>query len=127
DGYLFRVMAGQVISEKGIPATDAFTWSAPGHSLFLDGWLACLFFFQLNSHLPPMALVIYKCALPSLIALLVLWRALVRSKSWPLSIGAALLVGMALSDWAKVNQQMITYVIFAALLVALDRYRKGGA
>src|ERR1051325_443358 len=53
DGYLFRVMAGQVISEKGIPATDPFTWSAPGHSLFLDGWLACLFFFQLNSHLAP--------------------------------------------------------------------------
>jgi hypothetical protein len=74
-----------------------------------------------------MIFAIYKGTVPVIIALLVLWRALGRSKSWPLSIGVALLTGMALSDWAEVNQQMITYVIFAGLLIALDRYRNGGA
>lgn len=127
DAFLFRVMAGQVISEKGIPATDPFTWTAQGQPLFIDGWLACLFFYAFNSHMTPMSLVLYKGTIPALISLLVLWGALGRSKSWPLSIGAALLTGMALSDWAEVNQQMLTYVIFAALLISLDRYRHGRA
>src|SRR5262245_1164234 len=58
DAYLFRVMAGQVISEKGIPATDPFTWTAQSQPLYLDGWLACFLFYQINSHLSPLFLVI---------------------------------------------------------------------
>src|SRR5438067_5136765 len=87
-----------ILQTRGIPHSDPFSWTAQGQPWVVHGWLATVLLHIIGTRLPDWTLLHYKGGIAALVAVLLLWRARLRSASWLFSIGAAVLAGFALSD-----------------------------
>lgn len=124
--FWWQARTGYLIVHNGhIPTRDPFSWTAQGQPWLVHEWLTEIFFYFALTNLPNWVLLLYKCGLSALVAGMVLVRSWMRSRSLPISIAAAVAMGMVLRNYADLRPQMLTFVLLAGLLLALDEYHQG--
>jgi hypothetical protein len=124
--FWWQAKTGELIVHSGaIPTRDPFSWTANGQPWTVHEWLTEVFFYLLFTSLPNWVLLLYKCGLATLACALVLVRGWMRSGSLVLGIAAALAAGFVVRNYADLRPQMISFVLLAGLLLALDLYREG--
>ena len=125
--FWWQAKAGEVILKThSIPHQDPFSWTASGQPWMVHEWLTDVLFYWL-AHRPLGWLLAYKCGLSVLVCGLALLRTWQRSRSVPLAVGAVVVVGFVMRDFADLRPQMLTFTLLNGLLVALDAYQRGGA
>jgi hypothetical protein len=124
--FWWQAKTGEIIVRTGsVPTRDPFSWTANGQPWLVHEWLTEVFFYLTFVHLPNWVLLLYKCGLAALACALVLARAWLRSGSLVLGVAAALAAGFVTRNYADLRPQMITFVLLAGLLLALDEYHAG--
>jgi len=125
--FWWQAKTGELIVRGGFPRSDPFGWTSGGAPWLVHEWLTEVFFYFALTRLGEGWLVAYKAGLAVLALALVLARAWRRSGSLPLSLGVVLLAALALRNYTDLRPQMVTFVLLAGLLLALDEYREGRA
>jgi hypothetical protein len=82
---------------------------------------------HMYTHLPAWVLLVYKCGFAVVACGLVLLRARARSRSFALGVAAALAAAPVVRNFADLRSQMLSFVLLAALFLALDAHREGRA
>lgn len=124
--FWWQLRAGEVILRTGrIPYRDPFSWTAPGQPWMLHEWLTEVLFYLLYEHLPSWVLLGFKCGLAVVTCYLVHLRGRLRTGSTVFGIAAALAAACVLQNFADLRPQMISFVLIAGLLLALDGYQEG--
>lgn len=124
--FWWQLKTGELIVRTGaIPHHDVFSWTAAGQPWTVHEWLTEVLFYLIYEHLPRWMLLGYKCGLAAAACGLVLARARFRTGSLPLGIGAALLTAWVVRNFADLRPQMLSFVLLAGLMLALDRYHEG--
>ena len=124
--FWWQAKTGELIVRTGsIPHQDPFSWTAAGQPWLVHEWLTEVFFYAGLAFLPHWVLVAYKGGLAVLACALVLVRAWRRSESITLGIFAAIAAALVMRNFADLRPQMVTFVLLAGLLLALDEYRDG--
>lgn len=125
--FWWQAKTGELILQNGaIPRTDPFSWTAAGQPWLIHEWLTEVVLYLILTHLPDWTLLVWKSGLAALACGLVLARSWMRSGSLVLGIGAAVAAGFVLRNYTDVRPQMVTFVLLAGILLALDVYREGG-
>lgn len=123
--FWWQLRTGELIVRTGsIPTRDPFSWTAAGQPWTVHEWLTEVLFYLLYEHLPRWVLLGYKAGLGVVACGLVLARAWQRTRSLALGILAALLAAWVLRNYADLRPQMMSFVLLAGLLLALDRYQE---
>jgi hypothetical protein len=124
--FWWQAKAGEVILRTGsIPRRDPFSWTAGGQPWQVHEWLTEVFFYLAYAHLPSWVLVFYKSGLGMIACGLVLVRAWIRSRNLLLAVAVAVAAGFVLRNYADLRPQMVSFVLMAGLLLALDEYHEG--
>jgi len=124
--FWWQAKTGELIVRTGsVPSRDPFSWTSAGQPWLVHEWLTEVFFYFAFTYLPNGVLVFYKSGLAVLACALVMARAWLRCGSLPLAIAAAVAAGLVLRNYADLRPQMVTFVLLAGLLLALDEYRAG--
>jgi hypothetical protein len=123
--FWWQAKTGELIVRQGIPRSDPFGWTSGGAPWMVHEWLTEVFFYLALTRLGEWSLVLYKAGLAVLALGLVGLRAWKRSGSLPLSLGVVLLAALVVRNYADLRPQMLTFVLLAGLLLALDEYREG--
>jgi len=125
--FWWQLKTGQlIVHNRAIPHHDVFSWTAAGQPWTVHEWLTEVLFYLVYEYLPREALLGYKCGLAAVACGLVLVRAQHRTHSLPLAIGAALLTACVMRNFADLRPQMLSFVLLAGLMLALDLYHNGG-
>lgn len=123
--FWWQLRAGELILRTGqIPFRDPFSWTAPGQPWMLHEWLTEVLFYLLYKHLPHWVLLGFKCGLAAVACYLVYLRGRLRSGSSLFGIAAALAAAAVMQNFADLRPQMISFVMIAGLLLAVDRYHE---
>jgi hypothetical protein len=130
--FFWQAKTGEIIVRTGgIPTRDLFSWTSVGQPWLVHEWLTEVFFYFALANRPqhPAAmeglLIFYKAGLAVLACALVMVRSWRRTGSIVLAIGAALAAAYLVRNFADLRPQMVTFVLLAGLLLALDEYRDG--
>jgi hypothetical protein len=124
--FWWQLKTGEIIVRSGaIPHHDVFSWTAAGQPWTVHEWLTEVLFYLIYEHLPRWMLLGYKCGLGVVACGLVFARARLRTGSLPLGIGAALLAAWVMRNFADLRPQMLSFVLLAGLMLALDQYHAG--
>ena len=124
--FWWQLETGELIVATGaIPRQDPFSWTALGEPWQVHEWLSEVLFYLVYTHLSSWALVAYKCGLGAVACGLVLLRGRARSGSFALGVAAALAAAPVIRNYADLRPQMLSFVLLAALFLALDAYRRG--
>lgn len=116
---------GLIVNSGAIPNRDPFSWTSAGQPWLVHEWLTEVFFYVALTRLPEWVLLLFKAGLATLACGLVLTRAWLRSGSLPVSVALAVLAGWVAQSYADLRPQMLSFVLLAALLLALDEYGQG--
>jgi hypothetical protein len=124
--FWWQAKTGELIVRNGaIPTRDPFSWTSAGQPWLVHEWLTEVFFYLALARMPDWVLLFYKSGLAALVCALVLVRGWARSGSLVLGIGAAMVAAYVLRNYADLRPQMVTFVLLAGMLLALDEYREG--
>jgi len=124
--FWWQAKTGELIVRNGsIPSRDPFSWTAQGAPWQVHEWLTEVFFYFAYRPGLEWLLVAYKGGLAALACCLVLARAWTRSGSLFLSISVTVAAAFVLRNYADLRPQMVSFVLIAGLLLALDEYREG--
>ncbi|MFN3653664.1 MAG: hypothetical protein ACK47B_29140 [Armatimonadota bacterium] len=122
--FWWQARTGEIIVRTGeIPKRDVLSWTAEGQPWVVHEWLTEVFFYYALMYLPEWVLVAYKAGLAALACALVLARSWVRSGSIAVAIVAAVWAGYLVRHYADLRPQMVSFVLLAGLLLALELYR----
>lgn len=123
--FWWQLRTGEIILRTGrIPYHDPFSWTAAGQPWMVHEWLTEVLFYLLYEHLPSWVLLGFKCGLAVVSCYIVYLRGRFRSGSAFFGIGAALAAGCVMQNFADLRPQMISFVMIAGLLLALDKYQE---
>lgn len=126
--FWWQARTGEIIVRTGrIPTRDELSWTAAGNPWVVHEWLTEVLFYWLLTATPRWSLLLYKAGLACVACGLVLGRAWRRSGSAPFSIAATALAALVVRNFADLRPQMLTFVLLAGALWALDEYRRGNA
>ena len=124
--FWWQAKAGELIVKQGrVPTRDPFSWTAQGQPWLVHEWLPDVFFYLAYSNGLQWLLLFYKSGMAALACGLVIARTWTRTRSIPLGIAAALATASVMRNFTDIRPQMVTFVLLAALLLALDEYRVG--
>jgi hypothetical protein len=121
----WQIAAGRWVLDHGFPATDPFSYGLPDRPWIELRWIWCVAVERLSAALGLNALVWLAAAL-SLGAAALVWITRPDAPLWARTLGVACAVTVAHLRFT-IRPELVTFVLLAFTLLALARYRAGGA